>query len=53
MNWNLDNLQGLTEKYDDFGKIGTLPSTHHITVNKDIKPMIHPLWTVPIALKAK
>ena len=50
INDNSDNLQGLIEKYDDcFGEIGTIPSTHHITVNKDIKPMIHPPQTVPFA----
>ena len=49
-----DSLQGLVEKCDDcFGEIGTLLSTHHITLNEDIKPVIHPPRTVPFALKAK
>ena len=54
VNCNLDSLQGSIEKYDDyFGKIDSLLSAHHILVNKDIKPVIHPPQTIPFALNAK
>ena len=54
INYGSDSLQGLIEKFDDcFGEIGTLSSTHHITLNEDIKPIIHPPQTIPFALKAK
>ena len=43
INCNADDLQELIEKYDDcFSEIGALASTHHITISKVVKPVIHP-----------
>ena len=42
----------LFDEFEDcFGEIGTLPKTHHMTIDENIKPVIHAARRVPFALK--
>ena len=38
---------------DCFGDLGTLPKTHHITINENVNPVVHAARRVPFALKDK
>jgi len=44
------NLQSHASR-EHFGEIGTLPKTHHITVDENVKPVIHVARRIPFALK--
>ena len=50
---NEDIPEVVKEFSDCFGEMGTLPKVHHIHVDPDIKPVVHPPRRVPIALHAK
>ena len=50
---NEDIPEVVKEFSDCFGEMGTLPKVHHIHVDLDIKPVVHPPGRVPIALHAK
>ena len=50
---NKENPDIMQEFSDCFGEIGTLPKIHHIHVNPEIKPVVHPPRRVPIALHQK
>ena len=46
--------QSIFEEFSDcFGEIGTLPKTHHMTVDESITPVVHAARRVPFALKDK
>jgi len=48
---NKDSETLLHQFSDCFGEIGTLPKTHHITVDENVKPVIHVARRIPFALK--
>ena len=50
-----DSMQNLmTDKFKDcLGEIGKLPGVHHITIDRDVPPVIHPPRKLPIALREK
>ena len=50
---NEDIPEAVKEFGDCFGEMGTLPKVHHIHVDPDFKPVVHPPRRVPIALHAK
>ena len=41
------------EYSDCFGELGTLPKTHHITLNKEVPPVIHAARSVPFSIHTK
>ncbi len=42
------------EQYEDvFGEIGCLQGEHHISINSDVKPVIHPPRKIPISMLDK
>ncbi len=44
----------LMEQYEDvFGEIGCLQGEHHISINSDVKPVIHPPRKIPISMLDK
>ena len=44
----------LMEQYEDvFGEIGCLQGEHHISINSDVKPDIHPPRKIPISMLDK
>ncbi|XP_046841856.1 uncharacterized protein LOC124435969 [Xenia sp. Carnegie-2017] len=46
-----DILNEYADLFD--GKLGCLPIKHHISVNPNVKPTIHPSRRVPVAMRTK
>ena len=41
----------VSEYFDSFGEIETLPKAHHITINPAVKPVVHAPRKIPVAIK--
>ena len=47
-------FNGTVRAYEDvFGEIGCLQGEHHISINSDVKPVIHPPRKIPISMLDK
>ena len=50
---NKENSDIMQEFSDSFGEIGTLPKIHHIHVDPEVMPVVHPPRRVPVTLHEK